>query len=123
MVHGVVLPSLSSFDECFFEDLTRFRRDHRDTMFLQVGSTNHWRSSDERYRGQTVVRLDHDKDYLERDFLSWYALRPTVREHMPHATILLETQGTAEDHLRLCSESGRRMIHKGQRAKLTFHTA
>ena len=58
--------------------------------------------------------------FIDRDLLTWYDLRPTCREHMPHATIVLDTKGTIEDRKKECSDSGKRMVNKGQKAGLTF---
>ena len=57
-------------------------------------------------------RLDRTLEYIHRDFLTWYDLRSTVREHMPQATIVLETKGTMAEWKNECSDSGKRMLNK-----------
>lgn len=42
---------------------------------------------------------------------------------MPHATIVLDTKGTMEDYIRVCSDNGKRMINKGKKAALNFSVA
>lgn len=114
LIHGVRLSSLDLFDSSLQQDLLAYKRDHhtgRD-LFLQLGldtpvityPTHHA----ERFQEDTQKKMS----YIDRDLLTWYDLRPTCREHMPHATILLDTAGTYEEWKRGCSESGKRMINK-----------
>lgn len=122
MLHGISFSSLDHFDTQFQQDLLAYKRDHKTgrDLFLQVGvdmpiatyATTHTK----RHEEDALQKMS----YIERDFLTWYDLRPTCREHMPHATILLDTVGTLEDWKRNCSDSGKRMINKGNKAGLTF---
>jgi hypothetical protein len=122
MIHGVQLPTLDTFAEQFQHDLQAYRRDHRKgrDLFLQIGvdmpAASYPTQQAETHREPTLQAMQ----FVDRDFLSWYDLRPTCREHMPHATIMLSTEGTMEERKRACSDSGKRMINKGQKAGLTF---
>lgn len=93
MLHGLCLSSLDQFDPHLQQDLLAYKRDHKSgrDLFLQLGI-------DMPVVSYATQQADHHEaaalqkmTYLDRDLLTWYDLRPTCREHMPHATIVLDT--------------------------------
>ena len=123
MVHGVTLPSLDIFASDFQQGILAYKRDHKTgrDLFLQVGIDmpviSYHTHDTEQHQAKALQKMS----YFERDLLTWYDLRPTCREHMPHATIILDTTGNMEDWKQQSSTSGKRMINKGQKADLSFH--
>ncbi len=120
MIHGVRPISLDKVDSDFQRDLLAWKRDHwKHDLFLQI-----WCDlpivSRQTKQDKIPDRLDQSLAFVQRDLLTWYDLRPTTREHMPHATIVLETVWTIDEWKSACSDSGKRMINKWQKAWLTF---
>jgi hypothetical protein len=114
MIHGVQISTLENGDQELKNDLLAYQRDHKTgrDLFLQLGVDLPIIS----YPTQQTDQYAHDTqkkiDILDRDLLTWYDLRPTCREHMPHATVVLSTQGGFEERKRACSVSGKRMVNK-----------
>lgn len=123
MIHGVRPLALDKLDSAFCDDLSARKRDHwSHDLFLQIWCDLPLGSRNTKHE-KMPDRFDQLLAYVQRDFLTWYDLRPTVREHMPHATIILETTWTIEEWKTACSDSGKRMINKWQKAWLTFAVA
>lgn len=123
MIHGVRPAALDTIDTDFYRDLHAWKRDHwTHDLFLQI-----WCDlpvSTRKTKQENIPdRLQPSLAYIDRDFLTWYDLRPTIREHMPHATIVLETNWTIDERKSACSDNGKRMINKWQKAWLTFSVA
>lgn len=94
MIHGIHPASWETYDDVFHALLTTYKRDHssgRD-LFLQVGIDMPVAA----YNTKTAEQNEKDAikkvQFVHRDFLTRYDIRPTCREHMPQATVLLSTQ-------------------------------
>lgn len=122
MVHGVLLEDMHTYSASLHDQLQAYVRDHagRSDVFLQIGSANLLQHA---YTTNQSISLAEQLTHLHSDLLDRYDLRPTVREHMPHATIVLSTDGSTDMHYKRCSAGGRRMINKAARAGLEFVVA
>ena len=124
MIHWCAPTCIDLFDDSFAQSLSRYKRDHaRSDLFLQIGVDTQIMPAYTKLSENQLAEVTQKLLFIQRDFLSWYGLRPTIREHMPHATIVLSTKSTFEEQKRLCSDSGKRMINKASKSWLTFDTA
>lgn len=118
MIHGVRLATLDRFDEQFHQDLLAYKRDHKTgrDLFLQIGIDMSVAAYPTARAAVHETQAQDRLQYVDRDMLSWYDLRVTCREHMPHATLVLPTNGTMDEWQKACSTSGKRMVNKAGKA-------
>jgi lipid II:glycine glycyltransferase (peptidoglycan interpeptide bridge formation enzyme) len=128
MVHGIELENVNTYDAQIADGLKRLKRDfwkHWWDMMFQLGIVNTLESLPTNdYKNPEVIEQNKKtRSEIQSDYKTRYNLTPTLREHMPEATVVLDLY--LEDSLRQksYSESGRRYINKAKRAELSFAVA
>ncbi len=123
MIHGVTIENYTAYSADLHIFLKQLKRDHSlswwDILF-QIGCVD---IIDE--TATQVIKTQEHKEkiiqqrtLIESDLHQRYDLRPSWREHMPNATIVLDT--TTQPTKRILSESGKRYVNKWAKAWLHF---
>lgn len=128
MVHGVDASNTETFSQELKEHIARLKRDMRHhwwDIFFQIWLTN---ILDERPTHELKIpaikeEISKKHTYQASDFLQRYNLRPSRRQHMPEATILLDLTLTDEKRKEQLSSSGKRYLNKADKQDFSFQLA
>lgn len=128
MIHGIVLADITNFQAAFFEELKHIHRDFwkdRGDIYFQMWIVNEFEyKSTSYYKENTHIHENKNKRLLlQENFYKRYQLKPSIREHMPEATIIVDLMQTDKERTKGYSESGKRYINKGKRSELIFTIA
>lgn len=125
MVHGVEIGTIASYDQAFREQLKRLQRDfwkHRGDIFFQLGIINSFDSQASHYY-KDLSHISENKAQrikTQENLFTRYQLKPSIKEHMPQATILIDLKDFAIKGISDFSDSGKRYLNKGKKAWLQF---
>lgn len=128
MVHGMERGDLLYFNEEIKKELARVRRDFWKSwgdMFFQFGIVDSLsKNKTKRLKEEKVLEeLRKRRVYQQSNMLERYNLRPSEREHMPTATLILDLTLGALDMKADFSKSCKRFLNKAKRADLSFYRA
>lgn len=90
---------------------------------FQIGIVTAFETDDTyMYKDQTKIQANKAKRLaIQSNMQTRYNLQPTLREHMPEATVVINLQ--QDERIKGYSESGRRYLNKGKKADLSFQEA
>lgn len=123
MIHWVTLGDLQHFSSDLKIVLDQFKRDHkrwRSDILFQLGSVDFLdsRPTNDVKKKAIAEEVKRIREYQQSDLYQWYDLKPSRREHMPNATIELDTSVLPTK--KALSDSGRRYVNKWEKAELEF---
>jgi hypothetical protein len=115
MIHGITLEHYTAYSADLLILLKQLKRDHSlswGDMLLQLGCVDiiDTTPTNDLKNSEIKDALVHKRTLIESDLHQRYDLRPSFREHMPNATIVLDT--TTQPTKRILSESGKRYVNK-----------
>ena len=123
MVHWITLGDLKHFSSDLKVTLDQFKRDHKrwwSDILFQIWSIDllDQRPTNDIKKQDVAEEVKHLREYQQSDLYQRYWLKPSRREHMPNATIVLDTKTAREK--KMLSESWKRYVNKWTKAELKF---
>jgi len=123
MIHGVELEDYHAYSVELKDAMLRLTRDYKREwwdMFIQIWLVDELAVHETRSLKDEKVREEAGKKrtYRESDLWQRYWLKPSRREHMPNATIILDLKETPTT--KSLSTSWKRYVNKWKKAELKF---